>query len=328
MLYSIHFLRFIAATGVVVHHSEVLARWNIVVGSAGVDVFFVISGVVIGLSTPSEMSIRDFLVRRFIRIYPLYWLALIAWLAYSIGTGAVQPVAEVVRSALLIPDLSREWFPVYVPAWTLVFEVFFYVVFAACMLSGRFARPLCCVVLIALALTFSQPGNPQIYFGHATLLFEFVAGMVIAGAVARGWVPGPAFGALIVAVAVVWFAVNATPSYELRVRYWGIPAVLTVFGMLGFEKLRLLRSRAAIFGGNASYAIYLTHLTVIQATVLMAKRQGFQPRLIYILAMIPAALAIGGLVYLAIDKPLLNWLRPMLLHRRDDRERVAASRPM
>ena len=198
MLYSIHFLRFVAATGVVVHHSDVLLRWNIMVGSAGVDLFFVISGVVIGLSTPPEMSIRDFLVRRLIRIFPLYWLALAAWIAYSVGTGGVMPLEEAVRSALLIPDLSRTWFPVYVPAWTLVFEIFFYVVFAACMVTGRFARPLCCIVLVAVALRFSETGNPQIYFGHATLLFEFVAGMLIAAAIARGWVPGPVLGAVLV----------------------------------------------------------------------------------------------------------------------------------
>jgi exopolysaccharide production protein ExoZ len=328
MLYSIHFLRFIAATGVVVHHSELLARWNIVVGSAGVDLFFVISGVVIGLSTPPEMSIRDFLVRRFIRIYPLYWIATAAWVAYSVAFAIVPAVGDVIRSVLLIPDLSREWFPVYTPAWTLVFEIFFYAVFAACMLTGRFARILCCVVLVAVALEFSQPGNPQIYFGHAKLLLEFVAGVLIAMALARGWVPGPVLGAIIVAVAVIWFAVNATPSYEPRERYWGIPAVLFVFGMLGFEKLPFFRTRAALFGGSASYAIYLTHLTLIQAIFLIARRTGFPPeqhRFILAAIAIPAALAVGGLVYVALDKPLLGWLRRMLLHRTDDGRRVVAS---
>jgi len=329
MLYSIHLLRFIAAAGVVVHHSEVLARWNIVVGSAGVDLFFVISGIVIGLSTPPEMSIRDFLVRRFIRIYPLYWIATAVWLAYVIPVGGMPTVEHIARSSLLFPDLSREWFPVYVPAWTLVFEVFFYAVFAACMLTGRFARPLCCVVLVAVALTFSQPGNPQIYFGHATLLFEFVAGMLIAAAIARGWIPGPALGAVLVGVAVLWFAVNATPSEVTRVRYWGIPAVLLVFGMLGFEKLPFFRSRPALLGGNASYAIYLSHLTLIQAVFFIANANGFpavQHRLILAAVAIPASLAVGGLIYLAIDKPLLSWLRRMLLQRGDDRRGLVASR--
>ena len=291
MLYSIHFLRFIAATGVVVHHSDVLLRWNIVVGSAGVDLFFVISGVVIGLSTPPEMSIRDFLVRRFIRIFPLYWLALTAWVTYWFGNGGVLALEDVVTSALLIPDLSRVWTPVYLPAWTLVFEIFFYAVFAACMLSGRFARPLCCVVLAAVALKFSQPGNPQIYYGLAMLLF----------------------------------AVAATPTSMPREIYWGIPAVLLVFGMLGFERLDFFRSRVALFDGNASYAIYLSHFIVLQAIFQIATRHGFpaeQHRLILAAIAIPAALALGGLLYVAVDKPLLSWLRRMLLHERDERQRL------
>src|SRR5690242_21176376 len=111
MLYSIHFLRFIAATGVVVHHSELLARWNIVVGSAGVDLFFVISGVVIGLSTPPEMSIREFLVRRFIRIFPLYWLATWVWIAYTAYFGGMPNAKDLLRSLLLLPVLSAAWVP-------------------------------------------------------------------------------------------------------------------------------------------------------------------------------------------------------------------------
>ena len=38
MLYSIHFLRFIAATAVVVEHSDLLVPWNIHTGTAGVDI--------------------------------------------------------------------------------------------------------------------------------------------------------------------------------------------------------------------------------------------------------------------------------------------------
>ena len=328
MLYSIHFLRFVAAAGVVVHHSDVLQPWNIVLGAAGVDLFFVISGVVIGLSTTPEMSIRDFLMRRFIRIFPLYWLALAAWIAYSVGTGGVVPLEEAVRSALLIPDLSRVWFPVYVPAWTLVFEVFFYVAFAACMVTGRFARPVCCLVLVAVALRFSEPGNPQIYFGHAMLLLEFIAGMLISMAITRGWVPGRALGALMIGIALVWFAVNAAPSYAPRERTWGIPAVLMVFGMLGLEKLPFFRSRAALLGGNASYAIYLTHLTLIQAIFLIARLNGFAPeqhRVMLAAIVIPASLTLGALIYLAIDRPLLSYLRRMLLRRAESQPRSLVS---
>ena len=49
-LYSVHFLRFFASASVVVHH--VIARYEpkLIVGAAGVDMFFIISGLVIGLA--------------------------------------------------------------------------------------------------------------------------------------------------------------------------------------------------------------------------------------------------------------------------------------
>ena len=318
MLYSIHFLRFIAATAVVVNHTDVLLTWNIVVGGAGVDLFFVISGVVIGLSTPPDMSIREFLVRRFIRIFPLYWLATFVWVAYSARFGVKANMEHVVRSALLLPDFSPGWYPVYFPAWTLQFEIFFYAAFALCMLAGRFAQPLCCIVLVATAVGFSEPGNPSIYFAVATVLLEFVAGMLIAMAIARGWIPGPALGALLIGAAIIWFAANATPypGPWPRERTWGIPAVLMVFGVLAFEMRPFFRGRAALLGGNASYAIYLTHLTLIQAIFLIAKLNGFAPeqhRFVLAAIAIPASIALGALIYLAIDRPLLACLRRMLL---------------
>lgn len=76
-LNSIHFLRFVAVMAVVVHHFPaiyVLASgrpqaW--IVGAAGVEVFFVISGVVIGLAIDHYGTI-DFVARRWIRIVPLH----------------------------------------------------------------------------------------------------------------------------------------------------------------------------------------------------------------------------------------------------------------
>jgi exopolysaccharide production protein ExoZ len=76
------------------------------------------------------------------------------------------------------------------------------------------------------------------------------------------------------------------------------------------------RGRAALLGGNASYAIYLTHLTLIQAIFLIAKLNGFAPeqhRFVLAAIAIPASIALGALIYLAIDRPLLACLRRMLL---------------
>jgi exopolysaccharide production protein ExoZ len=290
--------------------------------------FFVISGVVIGLSTPPEMSIREFLVRRFIRIFPLYWLATWVWIAYTAYFGGMPNAKDLLRSLLLLPVLSAAWVPTYFPAWTLEFEIFFYLAFACCMLAGRLAQPLCCIVLLAVALALSEPGNPQVVFDLAMMLLEFIAGMIIAMAILRGWVPGPMLGALLISVAVILFAANATPLRSPRQMTWGIPAAMLVFGFLAFEKFSFFRSRAALLGGNASYAIYLFHITLIYAVFSLARMSGFAPeqhRLILGAIVIPASLAAGALICLAIDRPLLKWLRQMLLRGSEGQSRSLAS---
>src|SRR5215475_4375641 len=67
-LESIQVLRAVAATLVLLFHTKVLG-W----GYAGVDIFFAISGFIMGTVGIAQKP-ADFFVLRLIRIVPLYWL--------------------------------------------------------------------------------------------------------------------------------------------------------------------------------------------------------------------------------------------------------------
>jgi peptidoglycan/LPS O-acetylase OafA/YrhL len=71
-LASISYLRAVAAVAVVTAHAT-----HSLLGQAGVDVFFVISGFIMWTITSTETAPRVFLLRRIIRIVPMYWLATI-----------------------------------------------------------------------------------------------------------------------------------------------------------------------------------------------------------------------------------------------------------
>lgn len=149
-LYGIQLLRGLAATAVVVHHAleqsnGAIGRfspdWLTTVGAAGVDIFFVISGFVMfyvsfgpGRSPPTA---GDFLFRRATRIYPFYWLCCIAMLIISaMGFLASHryDANTILTSLALLP--GRKIIGV---SWTLVFEIYFYLIFAA-MLPWRSPR--------------------------------------------------------------------------------------------------------------------------------------------------------------------------------------------
>src|SRR5215469_15902504 len=158
-LLLIQALRAVAAAMIVVLHAESLVRIyaeqhnysfapiEIFPLGAGVDLFFVISGFVIVYSSQSLFAeaggARKFMVRRLIRILPLYWAALTLRViglaaAVLIGAGIHFPfpdLAGIVTSYLFIPYDTLGYgsdypFPVVDLGWSLNYEMFFYVLFA------------------------------------------------------------------------------------------------------------------------------------------------------------------------------------------------------
>lgn len=138
--------RAIAALGVVAYHT---AGWvgfigptepgaHIIdnLGNFGVAVFFVISGfllfrpfVLASLTDTPAPRIASFYIRRGLRIYPAYWLALIGWAI--VVTPQARVAGTTIGKLLLIDpyDLSIYQFEVGLGvSWTLTIEVAFYIV--------------------------------------------------------------------------------------------------------------------------------------------------------------------------------------------------------
>jgi exopolysaccharide production protein ExoZ len=91
---TIQALRALAALLVLARH---VLPWFPEWGSAGVDIFFPISGFVMVLTTyeirSDPKNARRFALRRLIRIVPLYWMATIALLIVQRGMNKeVVPV--------------------------------------------------------------------------------------------------------------------------------------------------------------------------------------------------------------------------------------------
>ena len=153
-LIGIQYLRGLAALLVVVHHiiecqynfagARMIPREIVLVGSVGVDLFFVISGIIMMVSSfPRDrrpLRPLEFLKRRGQRIYPLYWCfaALILLIgAVGVSSGEHRTVDDLIRSLLLLP--SKVGLLSY--AWTLQDEVYFYAAFAVgCLVPGLGGR--------------------------------------------------------------------------------------------------------------------------------------------------------------------------------------------
>src|ERR1700744_1668682 len=110
-------------------------------GRAGADIFFVLSGFLIALihwrDTGRPERLTHYLARRITRIYPTYWMVLLAVVPVDLVTrtfydGYGDPWA-ILKNILLLPQNDQ----IIDVSWSLCNELLFYIVFALLILSRR-----------------------------------------------------------------------------------------------------------------------------------------------------------------------------------------------
>lgn len=165
-------------------------------GLIGVDIFFIISGFIMGViaverfEDKSFKNVKKFLWRRFVRVVPLYWFytfvkaGLLLFLPFLFVADAFD-VVKLLKSLFFIPhmNLNGSTLPIHSVGWTLNFEVMFYALAAISLLlvkSWRFAFILLAFVTLVLMGTFVESASEAFAFWTRTIVFEFVLGLAVA----------------------------------------------------------------------------------------------------------------------------------------------------
>lgn len=321
---SIQYLRGLAAFGVLVFHAAERAGGAFGVGAAGVDVFFVISGFIMWVVTAKRPpSPGQFLWRRVQRIVPLYWAVTLATAAVAVLVPGAFPVMQVTaeavaKSLFFVPYRDPQGLiaPLIVPGWTLNYEMFFYLVFAAGLLAPARLRPwLVSAALVALVAVrpLLDGENPLVATYTDPILLEFVAGVWLGKAWSEGRLPGAALGWVSVALGSALFAAGAIAELDVsraRVLLWGVPAVLLVAGAVSIERAgpvpNLLPLRVL---GDASYSLYLVHGLAISAALRVMKMAGVTtPSAVFAAAIVVGVVA-GLIAYNLVERPAMKLFR-------------------
>lgn len=285
-------------------------------GYAGVEFFFVLSGFIMVFVHRQDFSVpdraSDFLRKRVLRIYPVYWVVYLALTAlYFIDTGsgpehARDPIA-IVTSMLLVP---MEKLPVMQVAWTLQHEMLFYLVFTLLVINLRIGVAAFAIWMAACLI--ANVGRGLSYpWGFLLSAYNLLFLVGIAAALTyRRLTPGMARVALAVGT-VLFLAVGLSESFgliswnkPLRTWIYGIGAGLAVAGLAAgaFSPPRWLS-----FLGDASYAIYLVHLPAMTVGAALAQKLGAPwgaPPLVTMAVLLVYATVAGVLVHLVIERPL------------------------
>lgn len=312
---SIHYLRGIAALMVVIYHIfsygmvADLPRGSVQWMKHGVAIFFVISGFVMVVSTakrPNDPG--DFILRRLLRVVPLYWVATL----FLFAAGLTHPgdLQRLAPSLLFVPMVvdgaPKAAGPVLEVGWTLYLEMAFYLLFAAAMvMPRRWAIPVTVGILCLVSpVTALLPGNALASFYAHPGLLNFAGGMVIAWTRIRL----PAWTVPLGFTLMAWFANTSSPDYTLAVT---IPALLIIGGALGAEsKLpspeRLPMKFLATLG-DASFAIYLMHFATFN--LLVAPLAGYPAKALVIIPLATGlATLVGIMVHRHVEQPLTRLL--------------------
>ena len=309
-LKSIDLLRGLAASAVVLRHSDD----QFLLGSIGVDFFFVISGFVMA-QLYRQRSASQFLFDRAWRIFPIYLVALLPWLILRTVNGSGVTAQETLASVLLIPQLVR--YDRHLSRRRLDLVV------RAAVLRWRGTRD------PASAASFSRPAvrrallaRPYVdftllHFLGSPMIFEFLFGVAIA--VSSDPAVDRRRATFAGALWLLFFPNTGLEDYRvamsygpavMRVMLWGLPAAAMVYGMLTLE--RAFKGRAVdalLVLGAASYSIYLVHTLVTKNIALWWPAEFL------------IALAVGIGLWWAVERPLLA-LKPKLFGKR----RTAATR--
>jgi len=311
---------------------QLLGGWTIY-GNAGVDLFFLISGfIMVYVTSNRDRGVKpafEFLFSRACRIYPLYWIVTLAVFAVALirpdmvfSTRDIDPVLW--KSFMLVPDLTP---PLLLVGWTLIFEMYFYLVFSLLMFFKRtwvFPGLILWVTTICAGRLFGLHGTGPI--GEVLFnpfVFEFFVGAAVAyfllvkpDTVGRIFTPKKSFliGVLISLLwGVVIWALNEFPNtIALRVSVFTLPAALTILYAASRDHSNLSIWKPLIVLGNWSYALYLTHILSIAVIGRVWKKfigQSPIDNLIALTLMAAFSIGVAGLTFKLIERPIMTGVK-------------------
>ena len=292
-------------------------------GFAGVDFFFVLSGFIMmhvhAKDIDQPRAFGSYLWKRFSRIYPVYWIVLavilpIFFLIPHFGVGHEREPWIILRSVFLVPNSDNQM--VLSVAWTLVYEVFFYLLFGLLILSRRIGLS---VIVTWTGLIFAYPWleSHLSSFVCSTMNLRFLAGVCVALILARWRISMPRLVAML--GAVVFLNTGLFEAYDGALSPWAqcagytLGSVLMLAGLVQAERSGTLQTPPwLVYLGNASYSIYLVHflgLSLLAKLAKAAQLDVYIPGMVLFCLHVIGAIALGCLFHHAVEQPIHAWAK-------------------
>ena len=300
-------------------------------GSAGVEYFFVLSGFIIysahykDISQPDKIAI--YIKKRFVRIYPAYWIVFISVLILAFLTGQDTSSSRydplvLIKGFFLVPQ-EKTWSggtgsPVIDVAWTLQYEVFFYIFFCALILNRW--------IFIFISIFLCYIGFSEILIEYPSAFLKLIAGkwfllffmgMAVSFLCKNLKLSIFSYTFFLCSGLLVFFLLSLDTvikdkfiPFEKLMPY-GVASALIIFGLVGLEKSGqvLLDGKWMQRLGDSSYALYLIHYPVISvlckiAIALKVDKLNVYGALMTYLVIFMACIFLSMMFHVFVEKPI------------------------
>jgi len=329
-------LRGIAALLVVVFHINAtypIANNNLVqgfvkFGITGVDLFFMISGFVILMTLEKTKSWKDFVLKRFARLYPTYWVCVSLTVLCAVIYLAVSHRSYAFILHQYLPNLTmfQQYFgvpnidDVY---WTMLIEMLFYgfMLFIFCIKKLKHIEWIAIIAMLPLFIYSSQyfrvhfPGYHHLLVTALPIINYFP--MFVMGIIYYKMKfdrPTPLrYIALLLCILCQASLYGNGLNVDLFLSFKD-HVLITVFYNLVFllyvhDKLRFIVNKATLFIGNISYPLYLIHY-YISVNVIIPALLGFNvPVLLASAIAFIVSIILATLISKFVEKPSIKFFR-------------------
>jgi peptidoglycan/LPS O-acetylase OafA/YrhL len=314
-------LRGIAALSVVLFHFTFgydngnrildLSKFYFTYGHMGVQLFFIISGFVIIMTLSKTENIYDFMISRFSRLYPAYWVCIL--LTITITTLISPPVHiyslnqvifnfTMFQQAFFIKDIDGAY-------WTLFVELSFYLVMAVIFKINQIKNIYSIsIIWLSLCLFFYFFDIPFGNYIKVLLLLRYAPLFISGIGYYFLWKNNKVSYLILIIFSLgtqlIIFQENKPGKIEIGI------LLLIYFTMYLFVKgkLKFIIYKPILFIGTISYPLYLIHEEV-GSTIIFWLKNVLDFQIFYLPITISLVVYMAFLIHTFVEMPCLNLFR-------------------
>ena len=291
-------------------------------GVYGVQLFFLISGFVIFMTVEKTRRPIDFVITRFARLYPSYWLALtLTTLAVIFWPGPEMSsigLGRLARRAIANLMMFQGWFgvtPIDGVYWTLQIELTFYVIMFLLLCTKNLDKTV--LVLTALVFLGVVQSLCSPWFNHSwagrvrSILALDYLHILLIGVLLFQLRRGFRLDYLVLIALLILVPFSQRRVYQNPPEEVLVTAVFTVIVFLATtNRLPWLEHKSLVFLGTISYTLYLIHNEIGQRLIYMLDRRHVNHDLAIVVTIVSIIVLASAMSFL-VEQPAIRVIRQL-----------------